>query len=121
AGGLLMLVIAVVAYVAATFDPNAYKPEIIKLVKEKRNRTLKLDGDIKLSFWPNIGAELGKISLSEFKSDKEFAAVDDARVSVKLMPLPSKKMGVGELSIKSARAAVLRLKDGRKQNREPPA
>lgn len=113
AGGLLVLVIAVVAYVAATFDPNAYKPEIIKLVKEKRNRTLKLDGDIKLSFWPNIGAELGKISLSEFKSDKEFAAVDDARVSVKLMPLLSKQMVVDELSIKGARAAIVRFKDGR--------
>src|SRR5215470_17934076 len=113
AGGLLMLVIAVVAYVAATFDPNAYKPEIIKLVKEKRNRTLKLDGDIKLSFWPNIGAELGKISLSEFKSDKEFAAVDDARVSVKLVPLLSKQMVVDELSIKGVRAAIVRFKDGR--------
>src|SRR5215510_12851023 len=113
AGGLLVLVIAVVAYVAATFDPNAYKPEIIKLVKEKKNRTLKLDGDIKLSFWPNIGAELGKVSLSEAKSEKEFAAVDNARVSVKLMPLFSKQMVVDEVRVKGARAALVRFKDGK--------
>jgi hypothetical protein len=74
-GALVLLVGAVLAYVAATFNPNDYKPQIIQLVKEKKNRTLKLDGDIKLSFWPNVGAELGKVSLSEAKSEKEFAAV----------------------------------------------
>src|SRR5262249_2927117 len=113
AGGLLMLVIAVLAYVAATFDPNAYKPQIIKLVKEKKNRTLKLDGDIKLSFWPNVGAELGKVSLSEAKSEKEFASVDDARVSVKLMPLFSKEVVVDEVQVKGVKTTIVRFKDGR--------
>ena len=75
-GALVLVVGALFAYVAATFDPNAYKPQIIQLVKEKKNRNLKLDGDIKLSFWPNVGAELGKVSLSEAKSEKEFAAVE---------------------------------------------
>lgn len=112
--GVLVVVLgAVIAYVAATFDPNAYKPEIIQLVKEKKNRTLKLDGDLRLSFWPNIGAELGKVSLSEFKSDKEFAAVERARVSVKLMPLLSNQMVVDEVTVKGARAAIVRFKDGR--------
>ena len=53
-----------------------------QLVKDKKQRDLKLDGDIKLKFWPSIGADLGKMSLSEFKSDKEFAAVDGLRVGV---------------------------------------
>jgi len=112
-GVLVLLIGAVLAYVAATFDPNAYKPEIIKLVKEKKERTLRLDGDIRLSFWPNIGAQLGKVSLSEFRSEKEFAAVDDARVSLKLMPLFSKQAIVDEVSVKGARATVVRFKDGR--------
>ena len=103
----------VLAYVAATFDPNAYKPEIIRLVKEKKSRTLRLDGDIRLSFWPNIGAELGKVSLSEFKSEKEFAAVERARVSLKLMPLFSKRAVVDEVTVKGARATIVRFKDGR--------
>src|SRR5215831_907734 len=112
-GALVVVIGAVLAYVAATFNPNAYKPQLIQLVKEKKNRTLKLDGDIKLSFWPDIGAELGKVSLSEAKSDKEFAAVDDARVSVKLMPLFSKQVVVDEVSVKGARAAIVRYKDGK--------
>jgi len=113
AGAVTLLLVAVVAYVAATFDPNAYKTDIIKLVKEKKNRTLKLDGDIRLSFWPNIGAELGKASLSELKSEREFAAVESARVSVKLVPLFSRQMVVDEVTVKGARAAIVRFKDGR--------
>src|SRR5262245_34299569 len=112
-GILVVLIGAVLAYVAATFDPNAYKPQVIQLVKEKKNRTLKLDGDIKLSFWPNLGAEVGKLWLSEFKSDKEFAAVENARVSLKLMPLFSRQAVVDEISIKGARATIVRFKDGR--------
>jgi AsmA protein len=112
-GVLVLLFGAVLAYVAATFDANAFKPEIIKLVKEKKNRTLKLDGEVRLTFWPNIGAELGKVSLSEFKSEKEFAAVEDARVSLKLMPLFSKQAVVDEVNVKGARAVVVRFKDGR--------
>ena len=42
---LVVLVIGVIAYVSATFDPNQYKPQIIKAVKDKTQRTLKLDGD----------------------------------------------------------------------------
>jgi AsmA protein len=112
-GALVLVVGALFAYVAATFDPNAYKPQIIQLVKEKKNRTLKLDGDIKLSFWPNVGAELGKVSLSEAKSEKEFAAVDNARVSIKVMPLFSKQVVVDEVRITGARAAIVKFKDGK--------
>lgn len=101
------------AYIAATFDPNDYKPQIIRLVQEKKQRTLKLDGDIKLAFWPSLGADLGRLSLSEFKSDREFAAVERARVSLALMPLLSKELVVNEVTIKGLRANIVRFKDGR--------
>ena len=45
-GGLVLLVASALAYVALTFDPNAYKPEIMQAVKNATQRTLKLDGDI---------------------------------------------------------------------------
>ena len=110
---IVIIVVAIGAYIAATFDPNQYKAQIVQAVKDKTKRTLRLDGDIKLSFWPNVGAELGKVSLSEAKSEKEFAAVDNARVSVKLMPLFSNQMVVDEVRVKGARAALVRFKDGK--------
>ena len=111
--GAGVIVGGVVAYIAATFDPNAYKPYIIQLVKEKKQRTLKLDGDIKLKFWPSIGADLGKVALSEFNSETEFAAVENARVSLKLMPLLSKKVVVDEVVVKGMRATLVKYKNGR--------
>ena len=47
-GGLVLLVASALTYVALTFDPNAYKPEIMQAVKNATQRTLKLDGDIEL-------------------------------------------------------------------------
>lgn len=112
-GGLVVVMGGVVAYVAATFNPNSYKPQLVQLVKDKKQRDLKLDGDIKLKFWPSIGADLGKVSLSEFKSDKEFASMDGLRVSLKLMPLLSKKLVVDEVEVKGVRATIVKFKDGR--------
>src|SRR5687768_11134806 len=76
----LLLVAAVL--LAATFDPNEYKPQIVKLVQDKKQRTLTIPGDIKLSFFPSIGADLGGLSLSERNSKEEFVSVDSAKVSL---------------------------------------
>ncbi|HXV10131.1 MAG TPA: AsmA family protein [Burkholderiales bacterium] len=111
-GVLVVLVIGVVAYVAATFDPNQYKPQIVKAVKDKTQRTLRLDGDIRLSFWPSIGAKVGKAALSERGSDKEFAAIEEVRVAVKLVPLLSKQVVVDTVVVKGLRASFVKRRDG---------
>ncbi|MFZ1765877.1 MAG: AsmA family protein, partial [Candidatus Nitrotoga sp.] len=107
AGVMVAITIAGVAYIAATFNPNDYKTQIIKLVKDKQQRTLKLDGDIKLVFFPSIGADIGKVSLSEFQGDKEFIYIDSARVSLALVPLLSKQVVVDEISISGLKAALV--------------
>ncbi len=112
-GASAIVVGGVLAYIAATFDPNAYKPQIIQLVKERTQRTLKLDGDIKLALWPDIGADLGKLSLSEPKSEKVFVAADGLRVSLQLMPLLARQLVVDEVAIKGARINLVRYKDGK--------
>ena len=85
--GIIALLTAVIGYVAATFNPNDYKSLIVKLVQEKKQRMLALEGDIKLTFWPKLGADLGKVSLSEHNSDKQFTSIDHAQVSLALLPL----------------------------------
>lgn len=111
--GMIAVIAALAAYVAATFDPNQYKPQIVQEVHDKTGRTLKLDGDIKLSLFPSIGATLGKASLSERASDKEFAGVDDFRVALKLMPLLSKQVVVDTIEVKNLRANLVRFKNGK--------
>ncbi|WP_334108253.1 AsmA family protein [Methylobacillus sp.] len=111
-GGIILGLVIVVALFAATFNPNDYKPMIVQLVKDKKQRTLNIEGDIKLAFWPKLGADLGKISLSEHNSDKEFAAVDGLKVSVALMPLLKKELVVDAVYVDGARANIVRHKDG---------
>jgi AsmA protein len=112
-GGLIVLIGAVLAYIAATFDPNHYKPQIVQAVKERTQRTLKLEGDIRLAFWPSIGVKIGKTSLSERASDREFAAVEEIRVALKLLPLLSRQAVVDTVHVKGLRAHLVKGKDGR--------
>ncbi|MEO8418250.1 MAG: AsmA family protein [Methylophilaceae bacterium] len=111
-GGLVLLLVIIVAVVAVTFNPNDYKPLVVKLVQDKKQRTLHIDGDIKLAFWPKIGADLGKISLSEHNGDKEFAAVNGLKVSLALLPLLKKQLVVDTVYVDGARANIVRYKDG---------
>lgn len=110
--GLISLVLILLTVVSMTFNPNDYKQQIIDLVQAKKSRTLKLDGDIKLAFWPKIGANLGKVSLSEHKNNTEFAAVDSVKVSLALLPLLRKELIVDTVYIDGARAHIVKYKDG---------
>jgi AsmA protein len=111
-GALGVIAVAGVVYVVATFNPNNYKAQIIQAVKDSTQRNLRLDGDIKLSFYPNIGASLNKVSLSEFRSDKEFAATESARVALALMPLLRKQLVVDEVAVSGLKATLIKHKDG---------
>ncbi|MCO5097074.1 MAG: AsmA family protein [Rhodocyclaceae bacterium] len=128
-GGLVALLAAVAAFILATFDANKWKGEIAQLVKEKKERSLKIEGDLSLSLFPAIGVRLGKATLSEHKSEQVFAAVDNARISLQLLPLLSKQVVVDTVALEGVKARVVRFKDGRlniddllaKDDKEPPA
>lgn len=110
---VLVLALAVLAYVAATFDPNAYKPRLIELVRTHTGRTLSLPGDIRLTLWPRIGAQLGAVSLSEPGQEQVFAAVQDLRVSVALWPLLSRQVVVDRIQIEGLQLRIARDRQGR--------
>ena len=98
-GVFVTLVVAVVTWVALTFNPNDYKPQLIQLVKDETGRTLAIPGEIKVTFFPRIGAELGRVSLSEPRSEQIFAATEQLRVSVALLPLLRKAVHVDRVLI----------------------
>jgi AsmA protein len=112
-GGVVLLVIVAIAVVAATFDPNAYKPQIVDLVKQKTGRTLTMDGKIGLRFFPRIGAEVERVALSGPKGEGTFAKVEEARVAVALLPLLSKQVIVDKVVLTGLAVDLVRYKDGR--------
>ena len=111
--GLLVLLAAAAAVLALTFDPNQYKDEVEKLVKEKTGRTLKFHGDVKLAFWPSLGVSVGKVTLSRRASEHDFAAFDSAHVSVRVLPLLRGEAQVDQVRIAGLKASVIRAKGGK--------
>ena len=111
-GGLLVIVVAVVVIVLATFDPNTYKPRIVQMVKEKTGRTLAIRGTLGFTFFPKIGADIPRTTLSERASTNEFAGVDRLRIHVALLPLLRKRVVVDEVRLEGLRANLVKFKDG---------
>src|SRR5574341_2397853 len=112
-GGLVLLLIAAVAVFALTFNPNRYKDEVERLAKEKTGRTLKLGGEIKMAFWPSLGAGVAKVTFSEKGSNQEFVSFDSAHASVKLMPLLHGQYIVDAIKLSGLKAHIVKGKDGR--------
>jgi AsmA protein len=112
-GGLVVVAVAGAAVFALTFDPNRYKADIERLAKEKTGRTLKLGGDIKLAFWPSLGADVAGITFSEKGSEQQFVALDAAHASVKLMPLLRGEYIVDSVKLSGVKARIVKGKDGR--------
>lgn len=128
-GGLVVLLAAAAAFIVATFDANQWKDEISRLVQKEKNRSLKIEGELSLSLFPSIGVQLGKATLSEHKSEQMFASVDNARISLRLLPLLSKQVVVDTVELDGVKARLVRFKDGRmniddllaKDEKAPPA
>ncbi len=110
---LVVLLVAGAAILALTFDPNQYKVEVEKLVKERTGRTLKFHGDIKLAFWPSLGVSVGKVTLSRRASEHDFAAFDSAHVSVSVLPLLRGEVLVDQVRLAGLKASVIRAKGGK--------
>lgn len=112
-GGVAALLVAGGLFIYATFDADKLKSEFAQIVKEKKQRTLAIDGEVALSFWPSIGVRLGRTRLSEHASEAEFAALDSARVSLAVLPLLSKQVVIDRLELAGVSATLVRGKDGK--------
>jgi AsmA protein len=112
-GGLVVLVVLLIAALVATFDPNKYKGEIARVVKEKTGRTLAVEGKIGLSVFPSIGVDIGKTSLSERNSDKAFARIDEVKVSLAVLPLLSRQVVIDRVILSGLKVDLVQDRSGK--------
>ena len=109
---ILLLITIVFGLFLFTFDANNFKSEIIQFVKDRTQRELVLQGDIKVTFFPKLGLDSGKLSLSQRNSAKEFASVNNARLYIAWLPLFKRQLVFNRVEIDGIHANVVRLKDG---------
>lgn len=109
---LAVLVAAAVGFVASPWFADLAKAQAIEVVRDRYQRTLRIDGPLEFSFGPRLGFDVAGVSLSEHGSAEEFAAVAAMRIGVAVAPLFSRRVVVDAVELRGLRAALVRRKDG---------
>ncbi|OGR35967.1 MAG: hypothetical protein A2051_12555 [Desulfovibrionales bacterium GWA2_65_9] len=115
-GGIVVCLFVLAAVLLAVMvDPNKYKGDITRLVKERTGRELVFAGDVKLSFFPRLGVQTAGVSLSNPPGfgDKPFTRIKAANVSIKILPLLAGRVEVGKVSLEGLELQMLRDEQGR--------
>lgn len=101
AGGIVLLLGAVLLGVWLFVNPNAYKDRIAAAVKASTGRDLKLPGDIKLAVIPWVALELGPASLGNPPGfgEEPFLSFTHASVRVRLLPLLRQHLEVAGVQV----------------------
>ncbi len=109
---LLLIAILIIVFV---IDLNDYKPQIANLVEQQIGRTLTIEGDINLSFYPWLGFKLGKVSLGNASGfdEPEFAKFEQAQAKIKVLPLFKKQIEISTVLLEGAEINLTRNPDGK--------
>lgn len=114
--GIFVALIASAALaVVMLFDPNEYKDDAAKAVKESTGRELKIAGDIKLTLFPWLGASVSGVELGNAQGfgPEPFAQVGEMNVGVKLMPLLFERtVEVAKIRIDGLALNLIKAADG---------
>ncbi|KLV08995.1 cell envelope biogenesis protein AsmA [Photobacterium aquae] len=112
--GVVIAVVIAIAALLALVDPNQFKPMIAEQVKKATGRDLVIEGDIGWRFFPSLGFDIGQTA---FRNPQGFAEpnlvqFDNAELSVSVMPLFSRELHVGKVSLQGGRIFVQTLPSG---------
>ncbi|MFC6670455.1 AsmA family protein [Marinobacterium aestuariivivens] len=110
-GLAVVLIVAAGILLGFFIDPNDYKPQIEKLARDKAGLELSIGGDIHWTFYPWLGLEINKVQL-HYPDQPELAKLEQAKVSVKLLPLLSKEVQMSSLELSGLNLNLVRGEDG---------
>ncbi|UTW10666.1 AsmA family protein [Marinobacterium rhizophilum] len=113
--GLVALVVILIAsagiLLGVFFEPNDYKSDIEALALEKAGLELSIDGDIGWSVFPWLGLQIGQVKL-QYPQQPALASLEQAQVSVKLLPLLSSKVEMSSITVDGLDLNLVQAADG---------
>ncbi|HEX5276061.1 MAG TPA: AsmA family protein [Fluviicoccus sp.] len=112
AAALIGLVLLLVTYILFFINPNDYKGEIAKVVKDKTDMDLVMADPLSWQLWPRISLHLGKTTLTDTQAGKTLVAINQADVSVQVMPLLAKKIAIDEVRLDGAKLDFVQYANG---------
>ena len=114
-GGFFALIVLAAIALPLILNPNNYKDEAAVATKDATGRELKINGDIKLTVFPWLGASVHDVVLgnAEGFGPEPFAQVADMNVGVRLMPLLfHRRVEVGTIRIDGLALNLAKAADG---------
>lgn len=101
---LVVLIVIAAVVLPLVIDPNDYKDTIENKIQENIGRTAHLDGDIKWKVFPWVALSFNDVKLENekgFKGDS-LAVIQSLSARVKLLPLLTKNIEIGQVTIEDA-------------------
>jgi AsmA protein len=84
---LIVILAGAVFAITRLIDPNDFKPQISAAAREQANLDLQIPGNLSWTFWPYLGIEVGRTEIRIADEEALFAAFDQVRTSIAVMPL----------------------------------
>jgi AsmA protein len=111
---LVTLVVIGLVVLVAVFDPNDYKDFAAGKVREVTGRTLTFEGDLELKVFPWIAIRTGGVSFGNAPGfgEEPMVKVAGASVGLKLLPLLSGSVEVGDVAVDGLKLNLMKNAEG---------
>ncbi|WP_257296994.1 AsmA family protein [Endozoicomonas sp. YOMI1] len=109
---VVLLGVIAAALLPRVIDPNQYRDEITRLVYDQSGLKVSINGPIGWSIFPWVGLSLEDVSVAGANSS-QLAQLGSAGVSVKLIPLISKRIEMQTLELKGLELTLVKNTKGK--------
>jgi AsmA protein len=115
AAAIVALLVVAAVVIAWLFDPNDYKGYLTAWAEERTGRSLDIEDDLELSFFPWLAVETGGITVGNAPGfgQRPFAMIDRASARVRLVPLLRREIDIGTVRLDGLELELARDAEGR--------
>lgn len=112
---LVVGVIGLAVFMLSTLDPNQYKAEIITAAEEQLGRSVALNGEIDVTFYPVLGLSVRDVTIGNPQGfdAPHFAKVDSLVIGAKLIPLFTGSIALDQIILDRPDIHIITLANGR--------
>lgn len=112
---LFVIPLAAVAAFYLFFDPNDYREQIAGYVEDQTGRSMSIDGDLGVTFFPWLGITVDDVSLANaegFEPDN-MAEIEQAVLRIQLLPLLRRELNLDTARLDGLDLHLARDEEGR--------
>ena len=122
AAGCVAVFAAALLVLGLSLDPNSFKSQIAKTIRDTTGLDAAFDGPIKVTYFPSLGVEMTRVTVTAPGHPEQLplARLGKADVSVKLLALLSGKVEAGKTTLDGLELNIVRDAQGRLNLPVPP-